>query len=445
LAWLAVLIADREASAAGRRPYGGAIDIPVRDFSGLVDPHLVETRSGRLVASLVHLHLFRMRDDAPVPELAADLGTYVSDRLILSLAPARFHDGTPVTAADVVASLRRIARLGDASPVGRLVAALEVSERDPATVVIAAPRGSHPDELRLLLARPEVAICRGGAPQLGGGPFRLGRDGGDIRVLVAWEGHPEGRPFLQEVRLLSTPVDRESVAFADGRLGLTSEPLVGPAPDRMLRARGGLATWFLVFHPRFRADPIRGLSRALILGARVPRFIEGRAMAGELPFPEALSPVPRLELAATPTIRPSLVLAYPPNEPGAAELGRAVRDALRPLSPDARVVPAPGLSLEAARRDASPSWDMAIVRRDWAALSKSQAAHELARAFALEGPSPADVLARRVTEWGRGVVERQAVIAVAHLELPILARSPLEGLGRAGPLPELGGAYRGRR
>jgi hypothetical protein len=436
---LLLLALSTSAHAAGRRPIGGAIDIPVRDFSGLIDPHLVETRSGRLVASLYHLHLFRLRGEQLLPELASSAGTFASDQLTFTIAPARFHDGSAVTAQDVVASLKRLAALADASPVGRLIAALSFAARDT-TVIITAPRGTHPDELRLLLARPEVAILKGGSPSSAGGPFRILKGDDEVRALVAWEGHPEGRPFLQEIRLLHLSSERERIAFAEGRVGLSFEPVEAFTPPITLR--GGPTSWFVLFHPRLRTDPIRGLSHKLIIDARITRYVEGRASAALTPFPEAIDPTPSgLALSATPVLHPSLLIAYPEGERGADELARAVRDALRPISPDARVSPQRSLTPE-VHRLADPIWDLALVRWEWASLSRFQAAHELARALGLDAPSPALVLGRRLDDWARNLSQRHQIVAAVHSEASLSVRARLDRIGRSGPLPEFSDAHR---
>lgn len=94
-----------EAHAGGRRPYGGMVEVPVGSFDAAIDPHLAQGRDGRLLASLAHCHLFRMEGGRPVGEAAHGLGSFANGVLTVTLQDgARFHDGSPLTAADVVAS-----------------------------------------------------------------------------------------------------------------------------------------------------------------------------------------------------------------------------------------------------------------------------------------------------------------------------------------------------
>lgn len=451
---IALLVVSGGARAGGRRPYGGALEVPVRDFSGLVDPHTVETRSGRLVATLAHGHLFRVGGVGVVPELAAGLGTVAGDVLTVTLGDsARFHDGSPVMAQDVVASFRRIAGLGDQSPVGRLVAALGVSEAGPRMVAIAFPRGTLLDELRALLARPEVAIVKGGQPGVGAGTFRPTTGDGDRRTLVAWEGHAEGRPWLQEVRLVRVSRTAEEGAFRYGDVELAFEAL-RMTPAGTQSARGGWSSWLLVFHPRYRgsgasggAGALRGWVQGAALEARLGRFVDGRTVPGEVPWPDALSPVTAGTRGAKAMLaREQMVVSYADGEPDSEELAKAVRDLVRPVTRgEARVLPVRGLDAGDARRAGDPPWDLAVVRWEWAALTASQAAFELARALGLSPPSAAEVLSRRVTEWARGVVQRDEAIALVHAERPVALHAKVRGVSGSGAgilnLPNLVDAY----
>lgn len=447
--WVAVLVSGLTlvgaVQAGGRRPYGGAIEVPVRDFSGLVDPHVVETRSGRLVATLAHGHLFRVGGAGVVPELAASLGSVTGEALTVAIGDsARFHDGSPVMAQDVVASLRRIAGLGDQSPVGRLVAALAVSEAGPRVVAITFPRGTSLEELRALLARPEVAILKGGQPGVGAGTFRPMGGDGDRRTLVAWEGHAEGRPWLQEVRLKRVSRASEEGAFRYGEVELAFEPL-RMTPAGTQSARGGWSSWLVVFHPRYRgsgasggAGALRGWLQGAALEARLGRFVDGRTVPGEVPWPESISPVSAGSRGAKAMLaREQMTVAYADGEPDSEELAKAVRDLVRPVvRGETRVLPVRGLDAGDARRASDPPWDLAVVRWEWAALTASQAAFELARALGLSAPSGAEVLSRRVTEWARGVVQRDEALALVHAERPVALNAKVRGAGAAG----LGGA-----
>lgn len=428
------------AEAAGRRPYGGSVDVAVRDLSGLADPHVVETRSGRLVADLVHARLFRLEEARILGELADGPGVQSGDTLVITLvAGARFHDGSPVESGDVVASLKRLATLGDASPIGRLVQALSVSAQGPRVVQIGMPRGASVDEVRLLLARPEAAILHQG--RVGAGPMRPLPGEGDRRTLVAWDGYALGRPWLQEVRLVKVAAAREEAALRFGDVELAFEKPERPVAATALRA--GHASWLVVFHPRYRSQvAFRGFVRQAILDARLSRYVDGKNSSAELPWPSPLaatSPPPRTAHSATG--RAGLVVAYPSGE--GEELARALRDALSPIAMgQARVAPLTGTVSPARASD--PPWDLALVRLDWASLSKSQAAHELARALGLEPPRAELVLSRKVGDWASGVAMRHDAVAAAHVEVDAWLTTRVGGVGTDGPLPDLQRGYRAR-
>jgi len=451
IVWTCLVALALPARAAGRRPYGAAVEVAVGDFSGLADPHVVTSRSGRLVASLLHGRLFRASGASFAPELAEGPGTWSGDGLTVTLADtARFHDGQAVRAADVVASWRRLAALGDASPIGRLAGALQVSEAGPRTVVFTA-RGALEEEVRALLARPEAAILLRGQPGVGAGAFRLGKPEsavGERRTLVAWEGHAKGRPWLQEVRLVRVDAAREEAAFRFGEVELAfSPPRV--MPDGASTVRGGWTSWLVIFHPRLRGAAgagFRGWLQGASLAARLGRYVDGRSIPGEAPWPEPLSPSQRVTVpvAGAPPQRDQIVVAYREGEADSEELARALRDVLRPVARvDARAIAVRGLDLVSARQAANPSWDVAIVRWEWAAQTRAQAAHELALALGIAGPSGSDVLGRRVSEWARGLVTRVDGLAIVHAERPAILHAKVRGVGPAGPLPALDDAWVG--
>lgn len=428
------------ASAAGRRPYGAAIEIPVRDFAGLGDPYLAETRSARMVASLVHGHLLRMSDGDVVPELATSTGVWSGDTLTLTLADtARFHDGRAVEVSDVVASWKRLQGLGEQSPVGRLAQALQVSDAGHRSVAFSA-RGAAVEEVRALLARPEVAILARGAG-VGCGAFKPMPGEGDRRTLVAWEGHAQGRPWLQEVRLRRVSAEREEAAFRFGEVELGFEPPRVAAANTST-VRGGWTSWLVVFHPRWRganAQGFRGWVHASALDARLGRYVDGRSLPADVPWPESLSPAAPVPIGARAGMgRDELVVAYLDGDVESAELAKVVRDVIRPATRiDARVSPVRGLDFGNARGAIDPPWDLALVRIEWAALTRAQAAYELARALGLSGPSAADVLGRRIGDWAKGIVQRTDALAVVHVERPALLHAKIRGVVPAGPLPDL--------
>ncbi len=117
----------------------------------------------------------------------------------------RFHDGSPLSARDVVATYRYAMDPAHGCPAsGALAAVAAVEALDEATVEfrLAEPRVSFPFQLTLgvlperLAGRPDL-----GAEVVGTGPFRLAafRPGEEV-LLEAFAGHFEGPPALARVR-----------------------------------------------------------------------------------------------------------------------------------------------------------------------------------------------------------------------------------------------------
>ncbi|RMF77662.1 MAG: ABC transporter substrate-binding protein, partial [Nitrospirae bacterium] len=166
------------ALACGRRPAAlpDTLTLAVATAPTSLDPRLAtDTLSGRLLR-LTHRGLVRLDDHLrPAPDLATweRLGP---TRYRFHLRPGvTFHDGRPLTAADVVATYRSLLDPALASPhrgIMEPVAAVEAV--DPRTVEF---RLRHP--FAPFLASLTLGICPAGwsgpGPPPGAGPFRLVR------------------------------------------------------------------------------------------------------------------------------------------------------------------------------------------------------------------------------------------------------------------------------
>jgi len=441
-----------EGRGAGRRPYQGQVVIPAQDLLGLSDPHRASSPSHRLLAAQVHAGLFRLGEARPVPVLARALP--VRDRrvrIVTLVDGARFHDGQPVRAADVVASFARLGELGEGAWLSPLFAALEVRALDAGRIAITPPPNAHEDELLALLARPEAAVLRGGrpGPGRGAGPFRPASSGAGAARLEAFDGHARGRPWLDAVvvrRVEGLEGERAAFAFGEVDLGLVD----GVRARRAGAARpAGVATFFAVPHPRHTGAGAAELRRAVATLAsrgRLGRYVEARSLPVTSPWPEALAPSPRTVPAprAAPRL-PGLAIAYDPADGELGDLARALRDTLRPLTAGApRVVAVPGLDARRARGARDADWDFALVRHVWAATTPAQAALELAHLLGLDRPRPAEVLARALGSWAEGVISGAAAVAILHVDEPLLVRPGLELGPATGAVPDLGSSWRPR-
>lgn len=231
---------------------------------GDLDPHVSTSAAGRLVLEQVHDTLVGLGHDLlPRPGLAT---TWEADEDLATWTfrlrdGARFHDGSPVTAEDVVASLERIRDEG--TDAHHLDVVEEVRAVDGATVEIGLTRPAADLPARLA-ASPRLAIVPASwldseraAPAPGTGPFRLdGDDTDDGRVvLVAAEQHWAGSPILERLEFVVAPdPQRRLRALRDGQLhwaaDLDPEQVAEIEDDEQLRVvrRRSVDHWFLGFN-----------------------------------------------------------------------------------------------------------------------------------------------------------------------------------------------------
>ncbi len=137
MAGAAVLLRNAQATAA--QP---DVLVPGWDLPGNIDPHQVLDVPAQNVAFNLYDNLYRYEDNPPKLEpWLAESHTVSADGLTweFKLRPgAKFHDGSPVTAADVVFSFRRVLKIGKA-PAAPFLPVLKqdgISAVDPRTVRI---------------------------------------------------------------------------------------------------------------------------------------------------------------------------------------------------------------------------------------------------------------------------------------------------------------------
>jgi ABC-type transport system substrate-binding protein len=223
--WLAALAACALAPAGARaesRPrYGAAVEGTLLGAPAALDPQAAQTHAELTVVELVFDTLYRVSlSGGTYPHLAAAPPQLDAARTTATIAirpHVRFHDGAPLAAADVAASLERL-RAGP----GRwmLPGVTAVRATSPETVELSL-RAPVPD-LETLLALPQTAVTRGGkAPQavVGSGPFRVEAldPAKKLLRLRAFDDHFAGRPYLDqlELRWYDTP-DGEAHRFESG-------------------------------------------------------------------------------------------------------------------------------------------------------------------------------------------------------------------------------------
>ncbi len=207
------------------------------------DPHAnLSNESDFLIASLIYEPLTVPGVDPTVrPRLAAAWSADAAQRRwVFTLAEgATFHDGSPVTAEDVVWSLRRLREVGGESkmPVARPD---DITADGPGRVVVTA---SAPNTQIPVLVRLMTFTVKRGTTEfsnaVGSGPFRLeSYRQGNARLVRndAWHGP---RPRLEAIEVtMFDSVDALSNAVVGGQIDLASN--VGAIAGRTAAGRGDL-------------------------------------------------------------------------------------------------------------------------------------------------------------------------------------------------------------
>jgi peptide/nickel transport system substrate-binding protein len=161
---------------------------------------------------------------------------------------ARFHDGTPVTAAEVAQSFaRHLKPEGEVPPTAAWAALLrgspgvikDVRAADPRTVQIILTQPYAP--LLTVLAHPALGIVRrvtidGGSRLIGSGPYRAVDHSVGRLALEAVPGHWAGPTRSERIVFLEVVTDENAEAELDAR---SLDVWFPPAPPR--RADGALS------------------------------------------------------------------------------------------------------------------------------------------------------------------------------------------------------------
>lgn len=221
-------------AAAVRDPVAGSLDTPTRVLLGATSQGLVRfDAAGQIEPGLAERWI-----------VIDDGRSY-----IFRLREARWNDGAPVTAAQVVRALRR-GVAAPRSPLAPFLAVIdEIVEMTPSVIEVRLKR-PRPDLLKLF-AQPELAVVREGR---GSGPFRIARvDRGDALLLPARD------PAATEDAELAP---EETVLLRGERAALALARFTNGRSDLVLG--GGFADWPLVGEARIapaniRSDPATGL------------------------------------------------------------------------------------------------------------------------------------------------------------------------------------------
>jgi MarR-like DNA-binding transcriptional regulator SgrR of sgrS sRNA len=435
----AMLLAVPAGAALGPR-YGGEAAIGAASVPAAAGPGFETAPLERTVAALTQETLLRVpRDGTVEPALARTWASAADGReWTLTLAPdLRFHDGTAVTAADAVRSLRRFLRSpspaaarwaellagGSAFRAGRSEDLPGLAAPDAARVVVRQLL-SVPAPLAPLAAPAAAVTAASGA---GAGPFVPGARSPRRLELAAFAGHVRGRPYLDRLSIVELSDDAAAAELDAGRVqvalagGGTSEPA---AMVLLLldSTRGPFAD------PAARASAIASVDARLLVEHLVPGgAVPDALLPADLltPLPAAAAPAASKRLSGTATLVVGRdVPAAVSQRVVACFADRGLAVVVQPMDP---------LQAREAKADARLLWwapevpETALALRELVALARpgGEAAATLAAADLERDPDRRRALFHRAES---GLRDAGLVAALARAPLPYRARPDLHGL-----------------
>ena len=258
LATLAALSATGAASAtwslgASAASHGGTLRVSVNRAPGKLNPLLHRLNSEYLLGELLYSGLTRLGTGMEiVPDLAESwtANDALTEWTFKLRAGARFHNGQPVTAADVATSLSAVLDKNTGSPGRRNLGPIEsVSAASSDTVIITTSvgYGDLPSALAYSTAKIAPAdIVRNDLERLsreaiGSGPFKLASY--ELDRLIVVEKNPDyfipDLPHLDRVEVMVFPDSAaEMAALIAGEIDIALE--VPPADFQRVGAMDGI-------------------------------------------------------------------------------------------------------------------------------------------------------------------------------------------------------------
>lgn len=214
---LAMTGLDAGAQTAPRR--GGTLRVSVDQAVSKLNPLLTRVNPEYLVAELLYSGLTRLAPDMSAEPDLAESWSNSPDLLEWTFNLRKglsFHDGSPCTAADVVASFEAILDPKTASPARQNVGPIaRIAATDEGTVVftLSAPYADLPVTLAYTNAKVvPAAVIRSGFEKLdreaiGTGPFKLVSFEPERQIVVARNEayYDKARPYLDRIVVLVYP------------------------------------------------------------------------------------------------------------------------------------------------------------------------------------------------------------------------------------------------
>ena len=375
-AWTLLVISSIVALAGGtaaavRPHYGGTVRIVLREAPLSLDPAQLNVAQGKPISPLIFEGLTRFDAHGRLqPHLAARWEPGVGNqRWQFWLRPGvNFHDGAPLTADAVAASLRA------ANPAWTVSA-----NGDSVVIETTAPDPQLPAELAL----PRNGIARhAGSRLLGTGPFQISQfQPGRTLVLAANEDYWGGRPFVDSVvaslgqnwrqQLITLELGKADVVEVAPeqvrRAGLSGRTIVESAPNELivLAFTSGAES---AEEARLRQALSAGIDRASIVNV----LLQGQGEAAEAILPNWMTGYAMLfaqtgqrsgDVTAT-AMAGAMTLSYDASDPAnqliaervalnARDVGIRLQTAASTANADARLLriplasPQPQLALQA--------------------------------------------------------------------------------------------------
>lgn len=216
LGGLALPGVDAKAQAPKR---GGTLRISVDQAASVLNPLLTRVNPEYLVAELLYSSLTRLNYDmSPAPDLAESWSSSADlmEWTFVLRKGLTFHDGSPCTASDVVATFEAILDPKTASPARQNVgpiAALTAKDEQTVVITLSTPYADLPVTLAYTNAKiVPAAIAKGGLDKLarqaiGTGPFELVSFEPERLIVVARNDHfyDPARPYVDRVEVVVYP------------------------------------------------------------------------------------------------------------------------------------------------------------------------------------------------------------------------------------------------
>ena len=330
LAALSISLGASALGACSSPTDDGSLDVSVigERFRAPDPDRAVMTEADRVLSSAVMTGLVALDSNGQVEPGLAESWIVTGDGLstIFRIRPARWRDGSPVTADDVARSLNKAISAESRNPLKPLLSAIDSVVGMTGQVVEIRLKTPRPNLLQLL-ARPELSIRRNGA---GVGTFRIARMTAINARLIAVSSDDELAPAATDkVTLRAERATLATARFMAGKADLVAGGTAANWPVVLAAALRG---------SRVRFDPVQGLFGLAMVG-------KSRALANRN-LREALAMAIDREALAS-------ALDVPNWTTTTTVLPSQLDSALRPSKPDWFDTPLPQRRSEARQRVAA--------------------------------------------------------------------------------------------